>query len=141
LEILRGLRGIEPLKKLFWSELNYERVNEPLSRRDWTTAAGSVLADDPILFAAGGQDDAFHIIYSQLSSHELPLTWERPVITKLLAEHPYALFVFSNEGKDKWHFINVKYDDQITKRRLFRRITVNPGGFLLSQKGQGAFNT
>ena len=26
LDLLKGLRGIEPLKQLFWSELNYQRV-------------------------------------------------------------------------------------------------------------------
>jgi hypothetical protein len=31
LDLLRNLRGLEPLKELFWSELNYERVNEPLT--------------------------------------------------------------------------------------------------------------
>lgn len=33
LELLKDLSGIEPLKELFWAELNYQRVNQPLSRR------------------------------------------------------------------------------------------------------------
>ena len=33
LDLLRNLYGLDPQKELFWSELNYERVNEPLSRR------------------------------------------------------------------------------------------------------------
>ena len=28
LELLRNLKGIEPLKQLFWSQLNYSRVNQ-----------------------------------------------------------------------------------------------------------------
>ncbi len=32
LQLLKNLKGLEPLKKLFWSELNYERINTPLSR-------------------------------------------------------------------------------------------------------------
>jgi len=44
----------------------------------------------------------------------------------LLKEHPYALFIFSNQSQDYWHFINVKYDTETEKRRLFRRITVSP---------------
>jgi hypothetical protein len=32
-DLLQGLRGIEPLKKLFWEELNYDRVNQPLCWR------------------------------------------------------------------------------------------------------------
>jgi hypothetical protein len=34
LELLEDFRGLEPLKELFWSELNSEGVNQPLSRRD-----------------------------------------------------------------------------------------------------------
>ncbi len=57
-DLLKELRGIEPLKKLFWSELNYQRVNQPLSRRGWTESANKALADDPVLFAGGGEDNA-----------------------------------------------------------------------------------
>src|SRR3989454_6084130 len=51
---------------------------------------------------------------------------ERPVVLRLLNEHPYTLFVFSNSAQDRWHFLNVKYDETSNKRRLFRRITVGP---------------
>ena len=27
LDLLRDFKGLEPLKQLFWSELNYERIN------------------------------------------------------------------------------------------------------------------
>jgi type I restriction-modification system DNA methylase subunit len=130
LDLLKGLRGIEPLKQLFWSELNYQRVNQPLSRRGWTESAGKALADDPVLFAGGGEDNAFHVIYCQLASNALARGFERPVVTQLLREHPYALFVFSNKGQTDWHFLNVKFDDQTERRRLFRRITVRPGAGL-----------
>ncbi|MBW2164742.1 MAG: Eco57I restriction-modification methylase domain-containing protein [Deltaproteobacteria bacterium] len=126
-EILNNFKGIEPLKELFWSELNYDRVNESLSRRNWPKTATEVLAEDPVLFASGGQGDEFHIIYSRLSSDRLFITHERPVVSKLLNDHPYSLFIFSNEAQDKWHFINVKYDEKTEKRRLFRRITIGHG--------------
>ena len=58
LELLKQFRGLEPLKQLFWSELNYQRVNQPLSRRDWTTTTTQALVEGPILFASGGQNDA-----------------------------------------------------------------------------------
>ena len=29
--LLKQFHGLEPLKQLFWSELNYQRVNQPLS--------------------------------------------------------------------------------------------------------------
>ena len=80
-------------------------------------------------------DGDFHVLYARLGSDELPLGLERPVITQLLRDHPYALFVFSNRAQDRWHFLNVKIalereteenrDPQ--RRRLFRRITVAPG--------------
>jgi len=130
LDLLKGLRGIEPLKQLFWSELNYQRVNQPLSRRGWTESASKALVDDPVLFAGGGDDNAFHVIYCRLASDALSRGFERPVVTQLLREHPYALFVFSNQGQTDWHFLNVKYDDQAERRRLFRRITVRPGAGL-----------
>ena len=57
LDLLKGLRGLDPLKQLFWRELNYQRVNQPLSRRGWSETAADALADDPLLFAAGGEDN------------------------------------------------------------------------------------
>src|SRR5207245_862285 len=35
--------------------------------------------------------------------------------------------IFSNVSQDQWHFLNVKYDDDVHKRRVFRRITVATG--------------
>ena len=61
------------------------------------------------------------------NSDRLLLTAERPVISKLLEDHPYALFVFSNQEQTDWHFVNVKYDTgDSERRRLFRRITISP---------------
>jgi len=122
--LLKQFTGLEPLKQLLWSELNYQRVNQPLSRRDWSTTAATALAEDPILFASGGQDDTFHVIYARLANNQLLLGQERPVVSRLLRDHPYALFVCSNTTQDRWHFINVKYEEDNTKRRSFRRITV-----------------
>src|SRR5207237_752636 len=102
LDLLKELRGIEPLKQLFWWELSYQRVNQPLSRRGWTESASKALADDPVLFAGGGEDNDFHVIYGRLASDALSRGFERPVVTQLLCEHPYALFVFSNNGQTDW---------------------------------------
>src|SRR5208337_1869457 len=125
-KILKNFRGIEPLKQLFWSELSYERVNQTLSRRGWSDLATKALADDPLLFATGSKDNDFQIIYSRLVSDELLIGHERPAVTHLLKDHPYALFIFSNKSQNRWHFLNVKYDTEATKRRLFRRITIGP---------------
>ena len=125
--ILQNLRGIEPLRELFWTELNYDRQNEGISCQNWTDTSKNALADDPVLFATGGTDNAFEVIYARLNSDRLLLTAERPVISKLLEDHPYTLFVFSNQEQTDWHFVNVKYDtDDPKRRRLFRRITISP---------------
>src|ERR1035441_6774505 len=87
LDLLKGLRGIEPLKQLFWSELNYQRVNQPLSRRGWTESASAALADDPVLFAGGGEDNAFHVIYCRLASNALPRGFQGPGVTPFLHRH------------------------------------------------------
>ena len=127
LNILQNLRGIEPLRELFWTELNYDRQNDGIPRQEWTDTAKNALAEDPVLFATGGIGAAFQVIYARLNSDRLLLTAERPVISKLLEDHPYTLFVFSNREQTDWHFVNVKYDtDDSERRRLFRRITISP---------------
>ena len=127
LNILKNLQGIEPLRELFWTELNYDRQNDGIPRGDWGDTARNTLAEDPILFATGGIGDAFQVIYARLNSDRLLLTAERPVISRLLQDHPYTLFVFSNQEQTDWHFVNVKYDtEDPKKRRLFRRITISP---------------
>ncbi|MEI6633447.1 MAG: TaqI-like C-terminal specificity domain-containing protein [Chlamydiota bacterium] len=130
LNILQNLRGLDGLKKLFWEELNYERENKPLSPRQWPDSAKQTLAEDPILFASGGEQNAFHVVYCRLASPDLRRGFQRPVVNQLLRDHPYALFVFSNKNQSAWHFLNVKYDETLEKRRLIRRITVLPGGGL-----------
>jgi len=106
--------------------LNYERINQPLSRNNWPQSAACALKENPVLFAAGGQNNDFHVIYCRLPEDKLLIGQERPVVNQLLKEHQYSLFVFSNQNQDRWHFINVKYDDEVKKRRLFRRISIGP---------------
>ena len=127
LDILQNFHGIEPLKQLFWGELNYDRHDDPISRVDWNEADRSYTADDPVVFATGGGDSGFHLIYSRLDSDRLLLTAERPIISRLLKDYPYALFMFSNSEQTDWHFVNAKFDEEHPeKRRLYRRITIGP---------------
>jgi len=67
LTLLQNFRGVEPMKELFWSHLNYERVNKPTTRRGWPGSAAEVLADDPTLLAASGQGGDFRVLYSRLA--------------------------------------------------------------------------
>ena len=127
LDILQDFRDIESLRQLFCTELNYTYQNDPIDRGDWNQRDISNTADDPLLFATGGEDSGFHLIYTRLNKDRLPLTTERPIISRLLNDHPYALFVFSNSDQTDWHFVNAKFDpEHPEKRRLYRRITIGP---------------
>jgi hypothetical protein len=126
-DLLNGMDGLEPLKQLFWTELNYERINTPLSRHNWPERANNALAEDPILFAGYGD---FHIIYNRLNRDRLLLGLERPVVNHLIKDHDRALFIFSDIDQKHWHFVNAKYEiaskGRTAKRRILRRITVGP---------------
>jgi hypothetical protein len=124
LELLENLRGMEPLKKLFWSTLNYERENELLSQHRWPDSTSELLAEDPVLLASGGYDNSFHVIYCQLAERDLRIGHERRVVDELSKDHRYALFVFSNNDLTLWHLVNIPYDDDPSRRRVYRRITV-----------------
>jgi hypothetical protein len=126
LEALSRQKGIEPLKQLFWSKLNYERANQPLSRRTWSEQPAKVLFEDPLLFATGGKNNRFHVLYIRLTSDQLPIGDERLVVNQLLKDHLDALFIFSNKSQNRWHFLNTKSDDKNNNRPLFRRITIGP---------------
>jgi hypothetical protein len=127
LNSLQNLKSLDVLKRLFWSQLNYERVNQELSHRKLTDAVAYEVKGSPLLLASGGANNAFHVIYTRLKSEELSRQGERNVVNHLLKDHPYALFVFSNNSQSRWHFLNVKYDNSPQKRKLFRRITVGEG--------------
>src|SRR5579872_4286662 len=127
LEALCTQRSLDPLKKMFWTDLGYKHVNQPLPFHNWwdsTTIEYYLYPDDPLLLLATNEQRDFDIIYIRLSSPDLPLTHERPIVHNLLRDHFNALFIFSNASLDKWHFVNVKPDDRQAKRRIFRRITV-----------------
>lgn len=122
-------RKLDPLKELFWTDLEYTRVNKPLSYQyGWSNAIQQTLYErDPILhLASGGRENDFDILYIRMKSDTLFLSEERPIVMELLKSHLDALFIFSNASQNRWHFVNVKHDSQDAKRRLFRRITVGP---------------
>jgi hypothetical protein len=126
LEELKQQHSLNPLKQLFWTDLSYNRENTPLAYLDWPESIRQTLQEPPLLFATGGRDNDFNVIYIHMAHEELLLGHERPVVLKLLAEHLDALFILSNAGQSKWHFVNVKQDSKRSKRPLLRRITVGP---------------
>jgi hypothetical protein len=73
LGLLQNFSGTEPLKELFWSTLNYDRINRPTSRRKWPEETAAVLVDDPTLLAAGGALGEFQVLYSRLAKDRLSL--------------------------------------------------------------------
>lgn len=128
LQEMQRTPGMGPLKRLFLTELEYNPENIPLFRDGWPESAQEALHEDAqIIFSAGNADDRFYVIYCRLSDEQnrLLLTKERAVITYLLQQYPYAMFIFSSRNQDHWHFVNVKYDKDDRARRLFRRISVS----------------
>ena len=65
--LLQKFSGAHPLKELFWSHLNYDRMSQRASRRGWPESAASVLVDDPTLLAASGKDGDFKVLYARLA--------------------------------------------------------------------------
>ena len=126
LGLLQNFRGTEPLKELFWSQLNYNRANKPITRRGWAEGTSALLHEDPLLLATGGGDNDFQVVYSRLAENRLALGGERLVVSRLLKNCPYSLFLFSDKSQTNWHFLNVKLAEDESKRKLFRRITVGP---------------
>ena len=123
---LKSLTDTRSLKELFYDRLHYDRVNETISTRRFADSVRASLGDsEPLLLANGGVGGQFKVIYTRLSSQQIYKQEQRGIIEALLGIHPHSLFVFSNQAQDDWHFINAKYDEKNTQRRLLRRIVVN----------------
>jgi hypothetical protein len=138
--------GLAAAKQLFWTELNYERANEPLSRRNWPERVQETLDSEPLLLAQHrSQFGSFDVIYARLARDNqgrdfpLSLTAERLAIDRMLDHHPYALFLFSDPEERHWHLVDVRYDSVRaqgaapsdlaavpTRCRVFRRIAIGP---------------
>ena len=125
--LLQNIKGLQTLKELFWSELNYNRENQSISKKSWKPLVQKALAKDPVIFATGGADEKFKIVYSQLDNDILLIGQERAVANELLKQFPYSLFIFANREETHFHLVNIKEAVQEDrKRRLFRRISLGP---------------
>lgn len=119
-DTLKNLSSLERLTELFYRDLNYGYSSSVISKRTWKEQIANSVKE---LSLIGTQGD-FHIIYCQIE--KLLLGIERPIINQLLKEHPYLLAIFSDPQFTNWHFVNVKYDEELKNRRLFRRIVIGP---------------
>lgn len=133
--------GLSAARQLFWTELNYDYANVPLSYRGWPDRARDGLAEPPTLLARHQSPfGSFDVVYARLSPQQrgrdfpLSLTAERLVVDQLLVDHPYALFLFSDVAEHHFHLVNVKLGKLpgtpegagSSTRRVFRRIAVGP---------------
>src|SRR2546425_5021652 len=83
LEKLSRQHSIDPLRQLFCSELSYDYANKTLSRTKWRESTAQLLAEDPLLFATGGENADVPVIYSRLRSDRLLTSDERYIVTQL----------------------------------------------------------
>ncbi|MDI6802748.1 MAG: hypothetical protein QME58_02730 [Bacteroidota bacterium] len=116
---LSAFKTHDDAAKLF-SLLNYEYTAQTVSLKRFPSSLDGRINTLQIL--AGHED--FKIFHCEVD--QLILGVERPIIDNLLKDHPYSLFLFSDANKNAWHFINVKYDEEETRRKLFRRIVIGP---------------
>src|SRR6266700_6939172 len=117
-------QSIRPLRALFTTELNYDYSDMRLNLPDEKSRALVYANEHPRIIATGGNGE-FKIIYIRLRK-ALSRVNERTLITKLLRNNLYALFIFSDAQQQQWHFVNVKYKENESdiKSRLLRRITI-----------------
>ncbi len=104
---LSRLHSPDALRELFanWS---YEADFAPVylgSATKGDEAAQNALADEPQILARAGE---FEIIYAPLKDWQRAIGGERLVISRLLNDHPFALWIFSDQAGQNWHFVNVK---------------------------------
>ena len=125
--------GLPAVKSLFCTELNYGHADVPLSYRGWPDRAREALTGPPVVLARHeSQFGDFDVIHATLAPEQrgrnfpLSITAERQVIEQLLANHPYAIFLFSDVDQRHWHLVNVRYDEEAARRRVFRRIAIGP---------------
>ena len=119
-DTLKNLNNLEKLTELFCRDLNYTYSNSVISKRTWKEQVSNSVKELSLI----ATHNDFHIIYCQVE--KLLLGIERPIINCLLKEHPYLLVIFSDPQFTNWHFVNVKYDEELKSRRLFRRIVIGP---------------
>jgi hypothetical protein len=86
--LLFNLNREKTLKDLFWNQLNYNRINQALSVRQWSDRLAGELAEDPLLLASGGKNNNFRVIYSRFRGDRLLKQKEREIVNNLIKNNP-----------------------------------------------------
>lgn len=99
--LLKDFRGEEPLKKLFWSALGYDRTEASFPQRLMDENLASQF-HEVRLFA---RYQGLHVIYARMTSQH-----DGAAAMRALADHvkqvmPYALLVFSDAGQVAWNLV------------------------------------
>jgi type I restriction-modification system DNA methylase subunit len=118
---LSKLNSADELRQLF-ADWSYEADFSPVFLPQATKAderAQESLAGDPEVLARSGE---FEILYAPLRDWNRSLSAQRLIISRLLNDHPFALWVFSDEATRKWHFVNVKRGAGKGKAAMSRHI-------------------
>ncbi|MDQ4121654.1 MAG: hypothetical protein M3209_09435 [Acidobacteriota bacterium] len=64
---LKSFHSLQFLRELFQSTLDYDYVGENLSYREFSDTVHDAITEMPILLAAGGVNNDFHVIYTVLA--------------------------------------------------------------------------
>jgi len=117
---LRDLRSRSDLIRLCTQLLNFEPAdNQPLRFDNNQYRVG--FAEVTVVARAGD----FRIIYGRMAADDLSREDERALINALINEHPYSLFVFSDQQCREWHFVNHPLTGGSGSRRLLRRMRID----------------
>ncbi|MDP2919394.1 MAG: hypothetical protein Q8O43_04155 [Dehalococcoidia bacterium] len=118
---LRALNGYDALLALF-EALGFSYANEPHSTVDWTESVKRDVSD----FRLAARHGAFNVFYVVIPESHM-FSRERQITSKILATEPHSLIVFTEPAHRLWHFVHVRYDERLERRKQLRRFVVDLG--------------
>lgn len=116
---LRDLRSYDALLD-FLDGLGFTYADEPRSTVAWPAS----IRDDVLDLKVAAKHGGFSVFYAQVPAQRM-LTWERQIVGQLLRQDPHSIFVFTDQSHQVWHFVHVRYDEQLDRRRQLRRFVVD----------------
>lgn len=120
---LRQLSSYDALVALAVDGLGFQFAGEPRSTVAWPVALRDAIRDIRVVARHG----EFLVTYVEVADGALPrlLSVERQVTSRVLQAEPHTLLVFAGEANRLWHFVHVRYDPQVERRRQLRRFVVD----------------